>query len=298
MTRQTEGPDGVGISPAGQPAAAVPAAQPAGAQLTAGQPAPGQPGGDQPGPAPAASGQRGSGRLRRGKSGRRAGDPWRAAFLCVLAAAVVIGAAWALLGSSLLVVRHIEVIGNHQVTSAQVRHQAGIKMGTPLARLSEQRITARVDRIPWVKSASVTRSWPDTVVIRIHERTPELAVASGGQFELVDVTGIVVRTQATRPSGVPLLASPPARLRDSPAIRAAVSVLGSLPGTIRHRVTSVTTTTTGVSESVTLRLRSGVRVLWGGTGRSAAKARELESLMRTKARYYDVSSPSVAVTAR
>jgi cell division protein FtsQ len=328
MTRRPKSPGGPGFAPAGLPGTGTPgsaqpgsarpgagqltvppatAGQPGAGQLASGQLASGQSGVGQSGvgqsgagPAGAArtAGPPGSGAPRPGKSRRRAGDPWRAAFLCVLAAAVVIGAAWALLGSSLLVVRHIKVTGNHQVTPAQLRAVAGIRMGTPLARLNEKRAIARLDRIAWVRSATVSRSWPDTVVISVRERTPELTVAVGGQFELVDIDGVVVRTQPTRPPGVPLLAPAPARLRGSPAVRAATAVLGSLPGSIRDRVLSVTTGASGVTESVTLRLRGGIRVRWGNTGRSAAKARELRSLMRTRARYYDVSSPTVAVTAR
>ena len=49
-------------------------------------------------------------------------------------------------------------------------------------------------------------------------------------------------------------------------------------------------------DQVTLQLRSGVTVVWGGPGDAAAKARELAILMRTHARYYDVSSPATAVT--
>jgi cell division protein FtsQ len=231
-------------------------------------------------------------------AGGKKAEPWRAAFLCVLAAAVLIGGAWALLGSSLLVVRHIKVTGNHQVSSAQIRYRAGIKAGTPLVRLDPAKIATRIDRIAWVRSATVHRSWPDSVVITIRERTPELAVASGGEYELVDVAGVVVRTQLTRPAGVPVLAPAPGRLRGSPAVRAAAGVLGSLPGSIRRRVQSVTTSTSGVT-TVTLRLRNGIRVVWGDTARSAAKATELRALMRrSRARYYDVSSPTVAVTAR
>jgi cell division protein FtsQ len=261
------------------------------------QPAARQPGTAQLTPAPATTGPAPAPRPA-SRPGRKTGEPWRAAFLCVLAAAILIGAAWALLGSSLLVVRHIKVIGNHQVSSAQVRYRAGIKSGTPLVRLNSAKITARIDRIAWVRSATVHRSWPDTVVISIRERVPELAVASGGEYELVDVGGVVVRTQLTRPAGVPLLAPAPARLRGSPAVRAAVAVLGRLPGSIRHRVLSVTASTSGVT-AVTLRLRGGIRVRWGDTARSAAKATELRSLMlRTRARYYDVSSPTVAVAGR
>jgi len=39
-----------------------------------------------------------------------------------------------------------------------------------------------------------------------------------------------------------------------------------------------------------------VTVLWGGTDQAAAKAQELAILLRTHARYYDVSAPGTALT--
>jgi hypothetical protein len=39
-----------------------------------------------------------------------------------------------------------------------------------------------------------------------------------------------------------------------------------------------------------------VTIVWGGADDAAAKAEELAALMPTHARYYDVSSPTTAVT--
>ncbi|HEY5359100.1 MAG TPA: FtsQ-type POTRA domain-containing protein [Streptosporangiaceae bacterium] len=256
----------------------------------AAQSAPGDAGTDQSG-----NGQPDGGQPGGGRRGRRAGDRWRAAFLVALALAIVAGAAWALLGSSLLVVRHVQVAGSGSLPAAEVRAAAGIPLGTPLARLNAAAATQRVEQIAWVLSARVTRSWPDTVVISVRRRTPALAVASGGVFDLVDVNGVVMATVTRRPAALPLLQSAlaPAQLRGSAAVRAAGLVLGDLPGSIRNRVTSVTAADAG---SVTLHLRGRITVLWGGPANSAAKARELRALMRTGARSYDLSSPGVAVT--
>jgi cell division protein FtsQ len=211
----------------------------------------------------------------------------------VLGVVIVAGAAWALLGSSLLVVRHVQVTGSRGVPAAEISAAAAIQRGTPLARLDGAAVARRVERIPQVLSAQVSRSWPDTVVIFVRVRTPELAVAGAGGFELVDGHGVVVRTSAARPAGMPLLTSPPAQLRGSPDVRAAAAVLASLPAAIRARVLAVTAPAPAV---VTLQLRGRVTVRWGDASRSAAKAAELRSLLRTAARYVDVSSPQVAVT--
>jgi cell division protein FtsQ len=92
-----------------------------------------------------------------------------------------------------------------------------------------------------------------------------------------------------------LLASAPpaATLRGSPAVHAAVTVLQQLPPRIRRLVRSVAAPS---ADAVTLHLRGGVTVLWGGADRPSEKAAELEILMRTKALSYDLSDPATAVT--
>jgi len=218
----------------------------------------------------------------------------------VMAAAIVVGAIWALLGSSLLVVRSVAVTGIHLVPRAEVLQAAGIEPGTPLARINPASVAQRVERITQVQSAQVSRHWPDAVVIAIQERTPALAVASGGGYALIDKFGVVVRRVARRPNGMVQLALAPspsalASLRGSPAVRAAVTVLQQLPAQIRRLVRAVAAPS---PTAVTLDLRRGITVLWGGTDRPAAKAAEVTILMPAKATYYDLSDPGAAVTGR
>ena len=234
-------------------------------------------------PAPAASGR-----------ARRPGGPWRAAFFGGVLVAILAGGAWALLGSSLLVVRHLEVSGNHLVTSAEVRAAAQITEGTPLASVDTGAAARRVDGLAPVLSATVSRSWPDTIVITVRERTPVLAVALiGGGFELIDQHGVVVRSSLTRPAGMALLSSAPATLRGSIAVHSAAAVVESLPAALRGRLVSVSASPAG---AVTLHLARHVTALWGGPGESVQKAAVLAMLLRTKASYYDVSDPAAAVT--
>ncbi len=247
-----------------------------------------------------AGGLAGSPAPRRGARAGRPGGPWKAAFFALMAAAIVAGAIWALLGSSLLVVRSVTVTGIHLVPRAEVLRAAGIKPGTPLARINTTVVARRVEGITQVQSAQVSRHWPDAVLIAVQERTPALAVASGGGYALIDKFGVAVRHVARRPPGMVLLASAPspsalALLRGSPAIQAAVAVLQQLPTRIHGLVRAVTAPSPG---TVTLDLRGGITVVWGGPDRPAAKAAELIILMRTKATYYDLSDPGTAVTER
>src|SRR5262245_6388353 len=85
--------------------------------------------------------------LARAQPGRRHAAGGRPGFFGVLVLAVLAGVAWALLGSSLLVVRHVEVTGNRLVTATQVRQAAKIQPGTPLATVNTGAVAARVERI-------------------------------------------------------------------------------------------------------------------------------------------------------
>jgi cell division protein FtsQ len=236
----------------------------------------------------------------RGDRGReppaRSGGRWKAAFFTLTAAAIAAATGWALLGSSLLVARSVRVTGAPQAQRAEVLSAAGIALGTPLIRIDPAAVARRVERIPQIQSAEISRDWPDTVLIAVRERTPALAVPAGAGFALVDRFGVVVSRVARRPPGMVLLGAPPAdlaALRGSPAIGAAVTVLHELPPSIRRLVRAVTAPSAG---AVTLDLQHGVTVLWGGTGEPAAKAAELAILMRTRASFYDVSDPATAVT--
>ena len=230
--------------------------------------------------------------------GRPAVSPrrsWRVVFVVLTVAGIVGGGAWALLGPRLLVVRSVVVTGTHLVPKAEVLEVAGVRLGTPLIRVSTSEIASRVVAIAQVQSVQVTKSWPDRVVIAVHERTPALAVAApGGGFDLVDPDGVTVLWAAHRPARFPLyLTTAAASLRGDPDVAAAAGVLGELPGWLRRSVASITAPD---PDQVTLQLASGITVLWGGTGDASAKAEELALLMRTRARYYDVSAPGTAMT--
>ena len=168
--------------------------------------------------------------------------------------------------------------------------------GTPLIRVNTARAAARIEQITQVRSAQVTRSWPNRLVIVVRERTPVLVLpAYGGGYDLADAHGVVLQRVARRPADLPLYptVAPEGALRGDPDLTAATAVLGELPAQLRRSVNSVTAPH---PDQVTLRLAGGVTVLWGDTGRAGIKARELAVLRRSHLRYYDVSAPGSVAT--
>jgi cell division protein FtsQ len=229
----------------------------------------------------------------------RVHSPWRTAFIAVAVVGLVVGIGWALLGSKLLVVRSIAVDGTHLVPAGQVRTVAGISPRLPMIRVDTQAVARRVEGITQVRSATVTKSWPDRIVITVQERTPALAVrVPAGQtatFDLIDQSGVVVRSVRSQPAGMPVFQAtvPPDALRGNAGVAATVTVLHELPAPLAKSVAAVAARS---AQSVKLGLSNGITIMWGDTGEAKQKAAELAILMRTHARYYDVSAPGTAVT--
>jgi hypothetical protein len=116
-------------------------------------------------------------------------------------------------------------------------------------------------------------------------------------FDVLDPFGVVLGTDAHRPAGLlPLKATAdPAAMRHSRAVLAAGVVVRQLPSWLRDLVGEVRAVQ---ADRVILVLRGGITVVWGGPTRAAAKAKETAILLRTNARYFDVSDPQTAVAGR
>jgi cell division protein FtsQ len=242
------------------------------------------------GPAARASGGGRLGRLRRPRG--------KAVLFAAAGATIAAVLAWALLGSRLLVVRSVQVVGaGRLVSAAQVLAVAHVRHGVPLIRVDTGAIAHRVEQIRQVQYVVVSKDWPSTVLITVRPRTPVFAVrVAGGGYALVDRFGVSVRDVTGQPPGLPVLSLGGAgsSLRGNPAVRAAAIVLTELPPRIAHRVRAVSAA--GAAD-VSVTLAKGVVVIWGDTGHAREKAKELTVLMQKHARSYDVSGSGTAVTS-
>jgi cell division protein FtsQ len=231
---------------------------------------------------------------------RRPRSRWRAAFFALAGLAIVAGTGWALLGNRVLVVRSVTVTGTRLLTPAQVTEAADVPQGTPLLRVDAGAVTRRVEAISQVASATVTKDWPDRLVIAVTERAPVMAVRmAGGGYDLVDQTGVIVRWAQARPAALPLLNTslPGAALRGSAEVTTSAAVLAELGPWLARQVTAVQAAQAAEgTEQVTLDLRDGKTVQWGSPGDAAQKNRELAILLLGSAHEIDVSTPGTAVT--
>lgn len=191
--------------------------------------------------------------------------------------------------TSFFALTSVRVVGEKNVSAQQVIGVAALGTGTALVSVDTAGAATRVEQLPQVASAQVSLSWPHTVVISVTERVPAALVPNGAGYDIVDVSGVVFGT-ATRPTaGLAVI-----QIQGSPAVKAAVvpgalAALKALPADIAHQVTGISASS---AYSISLTLRGGITVDWGGGDDATAKAADLVALLRLgKAARYDVSAP-------
>jgi cell division protein FtsQ len=221
---------------------------------------------------------------------------WKAAFVALLVLGVLGTAAWVLLGSRLLVVRHIEVTGTKIVPRDRVTAVAQVPLGAPLVRLPTDVVRDRVAGIQEIESVRVERHWPTTVRIVVKERVPVVVVERDRRYFQIDRFGVTVITSRIPPRGLPALMVANPGPADA-ATGAALKVWAVLPPRFLKRLAAIDAPS---PESVTLRLSAGRTIVWGAPERAADKLRLIDALTRTPAgraaRTIDVSSPEVVTT--
>lgn len=216
----------------------------------------------------------------------------RRRWLIVALGAAVAGTAWLLLASPLLDVNEVEVTGNAGIPTEEVVSAAGIVPGSPLLTIDTTAAAGRVSQMDTVSSATVTRQWPDAVVIAV---VPDAAVAfstSGDQWEVWGATGGRLSVATEVPADLPELRDVP-----EPSRAEALAVTASLPADVRARVSAVSQQE---GRGYLLELKDGAgTVRWGDAQASELKATVLTAMMTAApdARWFDVSSPTAPRSA-
>jgi cell division protein FtsQ len=110
--------------------------------------------------------------------------------LAVFAVLAVAGAAarW-LLTSPRFEIGTIDVRGTSRMTREQVIEAAAIAPGTNLFRLQPDDVVLRLERVPEIRRAEVTRALPNRVTIQIEERRP-FTLVHAGRLHWMDEDGV------------------------------------------------------------------------------------------------------------
>lgn len=223
---------------------------------------------------------------------RRRLAAWRPTVITSAVLGVMAFVGWVVFFSTWLAADEVQVAGTRTVPAEKVIAAAGIRAGTPLARVDLDAVDRRVGAIPAVASVTAHRSWPHTLTITVTERTPVATVRRQGAWWTLDASGTPYRSTQVRD---PALAVIEFHGADDPAaLREVAAVATSLPSEIRKQTQRITASS---MDSISLVLRSGRQVVWGSSAESDRKVQILLLLMRRPAAVYDVSVPEQPTTS-
>lgn len=105
-----------------------------------------------------------------------------------------------------LEVKRVLLKGAHQTAHEEVVEALGPVLGGPILQLSLAEAKARIENLGWVRSAAVTRLYPDTISISIREREPAAVWQINGDLHLIDDEGALIReVGAYEYSNLPLI---------------------------------------------------------------------------------------------
>jgi hypothetical protein len=220
----------------------------------------------------------------------------------VLAVLVLVAGGWLLLHTRLLAARVVTVVGAAHTPKAEILRAGGLTSHPPLIDVNAS-VASRIEQLPWIARATVTRQWPDGVRVAVVERTPVAAVAvdpatpSAGWAE-VDRGGRVLTTVATVPSGLVKVSGAGAPGAPGTTLGSAVAALrvaSSLPPAFAAQVTDVQQR----GGTVTLHLTSPLTVYLGSTADLPEKYEDVAALLAgahlTAGQVIDVAVPATPV---
>ena len=212
---------------------------------------------------------------------------------------------WVALGSPLLAVDEVRVVGGEHTTSEDVALAAGLGPDDNLLLLSTADVAAKAETLPWVRSAEVDRMLPGTVRVRITERVPAMVVALGAARWTIDARGFVLDSGAVN-AKLPILGG--AETGDieigaqltTPEIQHALKAFRSMSKKLRAKIIAVVAPS---FERISFSLADGTLIRFGAAEKLTAKNQVLNALLaklaqqNKSAAYIDVrvpTSPAVA----
>jgi cell division protein FtsQ len=111
-------------------------------------------------------------------------------------------------------VRNVLVEGRVETKSADILGALKAERGSPLLGIDVAAAKARLESLPWIKSAEVERRLPDTLRVKVEERKPFALWQLGQRLSVIDREGVViVKDNVARFADRPLVVGEGAELR-------------------------------------------------------------------------------------
>jgi cell division protein FtsQ len=219
--------------------------------------------------------------------------------------ACLVGAGVAATHSALLDVDRVDIVGADHTGRADILATAGLDHRRYLIDVDSGAAARRLETLAWVDRATVAKSWPGTVRIRIVERNPVAAVvAEGGKTALVDASGRVLEVADQAPGGTLRLDGLPPAPAPGQVLaiegKAALAIAAALPSDVRSRIASIDASPQGIVLKLTG--KGAPTVEFGGDDQLDAKIVALTTMLAKvelgSANTLDVRVPTAPVVTR
>ncbi len=103
-------------------------------------------------------------------------------------------------------VDNVLLSGRNRLSRASVEHAVSIRRGMPIMAFDPQAAKTRLEKLAWIRSATVERRLPDTIYIHINERVPLALWQFKRRLALIDEQGvIIIRSNLSRYRALPLV---------------------------------------------------------------------------------------------
>jgi cell division protein FtsQ len=196
----------------------------------------------------------------------------------IAVAVVIVATSLVVSRSSLLHLRHLDVVGTTSLTRAEVERLSGLSSSTNVLWFDPGAVERRLESDPWVATATVSRRLPGTIQISVVERVPVAMIRDERGFTVVAADGVALTTVERDPAlpEIVVVAGSSARWGNAQARAAAARAIaglagGSRPGVVRAVVWS---------GSLTVELDGGTRVEFGDPIGIEAKAAAARRILR------------------
>ena len=198
------------------------------------------------------------------------------------------GLAYLLGWSNVLTIKEISYLGAPTKSSeALVRNLTDLEVGQRLARIETRKISARLQTLPWIESADLSRNWiSGKIKIEVMPRLP-IATFNG---QLMDASGTRFELPGGFKSKLPSVFA-----RDAKSGLAAIKLFTKLPTEFSTRTSAFTAIS---PENINFKIAEGKRslmVIWGSDTEIDLKLKVYKALVvlpeNSKIKKIDLTEP-------
>ncbi len=203
--------------------------------------------------------------------------------------------------SSLFDVDEIVIEGVSIELEGEVIEAADINKGKPLLEVNSSSSSKRIEAIPWVREARISRSWGGTITIRVSTREPVAAFLSEEGWVVVDIEGRVLDKEDELPYDLLPIEEEVGSLSIGEWAPEQVIPLIQVAGTISTELTGDVSSIKGGNQ-IELLLFGGGKILFGDSSdieeKALAAATILSQVDQSSVLHIDVRAPLTPVLCR